>query len=363
MSDIDNKKILIVINNLGVGGAERVVVNDLNELFRQGACVRLLTLKKEWSHSIFPDCAIEKKYWQVINFGSLLNIVSWTKVIIYIWKEKPNVVFTHLWFSNTIMRIVCKLLGIKRVLSFEQNVYDTIKTKKMYLMDRLLQGWCRKIVAVSSAVRNSLIRHGIKEKNIVVINNAVDIDKYNKKPAPFLKEKLGIPKDVFIFLAVGRLVPQKGMDVLLKSFAQLRGNLILLIAGRGSEEKKLKQLAADLNIEGKTLFLGARNDIPDILSVCDIFVLASRYEGLPLAVVEAMAAAKPIIITDFEGGKDIIVSGENGLVVEMENIEALARAMAGLMSDKDLRIKLSQNAYKKVQDFSIQSHINQLLEV
>ena len=105
MSDIDNKKILIVINNLGVGGAERLVIDDLNELLRQGASVRLLTLKNESPFSLSADCAIEKKYWQVINFGSLFNIISWVKVIIYMRQEKPDVVVTHLWFSNTIGRV------------------------------------------------------------------------------------------------------------------------------------------------------------------------------------------------------------------------------------------------------------------
>ncbi len=363
MNDIDNKKILIVINNLGVGGAERLVVDDINEMLRRGISVCLLTLKKESFFSLSDDCAIEKKYWHIINFGSLFNIISWIKVIFYIRKEKPAVVFTHLWFSNTIVRVVCKLLGIQNVISFEQNVYDTIKTKKMYMVDRLLQGWCRKVVAVSFAVKNSLIKHGIKEKNIVVIHNAIDVSKYNKQPDLILKEKLGIPKDAFVLLSIGRLIPQKGMDVLLKAFAQIPSGAVLLIAGRGSEEKNLKQLAFGLNIEKRTFFLGARHDIPDILSVCDIFVLASRYEGLPLAVLEAMAAAKPIIITDFAGGQDIIVSGENGLVVERENSGALAKAMMVLMADKDLQVRLSQNAYKKAQDFSVQSHVNRILKV
>lgn len=366
MSDIDNKKILIVINNLGVGGAERVVVNDLNEMLRRGMPVRLLTLKKESKFSLSGDCLIENKDWRVIDFGSLFNIISWLKVINYLREEKPDVVFTHLWFANTIGRAACKLAGIKNVVSFEQNVYDAydaIKTKKMYLVDRLLQKWCRKVVAVSSAVKNSLIKHGIKEKNIVVIHNSVDIAKYNKEPNLALKEKLGITQDAFVFLTIGRLIPQKGIDVLLKALAQLRDNLVLLIVGRGAEERALKQLAADLNIERKTIFLGVRNDIPDILSICDIFVLASRYEGLPVVVVEAMASAKPVIITDFEASRDIIVSGENGLVVERENIESLAKAMAALMSDRDWRDKLSQNAYKKVQDFSIQNHVNRILRV
>ena len=174
--------ILFCINKLGsgsgLGGAERLVVDDINEMLRRGYSVHLLTLKNESKFSLANELKLDKKYWKTIDF-SLLNIFDWLKIYKYIKDEKSDIVFTHLWFSNTIMRIICKMAGLKNVISFEHNIYDKIKTEKMYGVDRFLQKWCKKIVAVSSAVKESLILHGIKEDRITVIHNGIDISKYN----------------------------------------------------------------------------------------------------------------------------------------------------------------------------------------
>ena len=360
-------KILVCINKLGsssgLGGAERLVVDDINEMYTQGYPVCLLTLKKESEFSVSDELVFPKENCQRINFGSLFNFTDWLKVCKYIKKEKPDIVLTHLWFSNTILRVVCKIAGVKNVISFEHNVYDTVKTKKMYFMDKLLQRYCRKILAVSSAVKESLLKHGINEEKIVVVNNGIVISKYNKSFNSDLKEKLGIPKETFVFLSIGRLISQKGMDVLIRAFEKVSGNSVLLIVGQGPDENMLKKLAKDLNLENRVHFMGVRSDISDILSISDSFVLASRYEGLGIAVLEAMAGRKPIIISDFPAGKDMIESGKSGLVVERENEEDLAKAMQKIIDNPELRNNLADEAYKKVQEFSIEEHVNKILSL
>ena len=356
-------KILFCINNLGVGGAERLVVDDINEMLNRGYHVRLLTLKNEPKFSLLDELKLPKKYRQTVSFSSFFNIFNWIKVFNYLRREKPNIVLTHLWFSNTIVRIVCKMARINNVFCFEHNIYDTLKSEKMYKIDRFLQEWSKKIIAVSSAVRRSLLKHGIKEKNIITINNGIVISKYEKSQDILTREKLGIPKDTFVFLTIGRLVYQKGIDILLKAFAEVNHKSTLLIVGHGKEEYNLKKLTTKLNIDNTVHFLGTRSDIPKILSICDCFVLASRFEGLGIVILEAMASKKPIIISDFEAGEDMIKNGVEGLVVPKENVESLKNAMARLKSDPNLMKKLAQSAYEKVQDFSIQNHVNKILNL
>src|SRR3989338_5655267 len=356
-------KALFCINNLGVGGAERLVVDDINEMLGRGYSVRLLTFKKESDKTLSGECKIEKADWRVIPFSSLLNVVDWIKIYSYVKKEKPDIVLSHLWFSNVITRVTCKIAGIKNVISFEHNVYDTVKTKKMYWLDRFLQKWCKKIIAVSSAVKASLIEHGIRESRITVVNNGIDILKYNKSPDLALKEKIGISRNDFVFLTVGRLIPQKGIDILLQAFAKLQGSSVLLVVGQGTEENNLKELAQELGVSERVRFLGVRNDVPDVLAISDVFVLASRYEGLGIVVLEAMASRKPIIISDFEAGKDMIVSGQNGLVVQKESVEELFEVMNKIMSNSVLRENLAQKAYEKVQEFSIKEHVSKILSL
>ena len=252
---------------------------------------------------------------------------------------------------------------INNVFCFEHNIYDTLKSEKMYKIDRFLQEWSKKIIAVSSAVRRSLLKHGIKEKNIITINNGIVISKYEKSQDILTREKLGIPKDTFVFLTIGRLVYQKGIDILLKAFAEVNHKSTLLIVGHGKEEYNLKKLTTKLNIDNTVHFLGTRSDIPKILSICDCFVLASRFEGLGIVILEAMASKKPIIISDFEAGEDIIKNGVEGLVVPKENVESLKNAITRLKSDPNLMKKLAQSAYEKVQDFSIQNHVNKILNL
>src|SRR3989338_1051762 len=333
-------KILFCINNLGVGGAERLVVDDINEMLNRGYHVRLLTLKNEPKFSLLDELKLPKKYRQTVSFSSFFNIFNWIKVFNYLRREKPNIVLTHLWFSNTIVRIVCKMARINNVFCFEHNIYDTLKSEKMYKIDRFLQEWSKKIIAVSSAVRRSLLKHGIKEKNIITINNGIVISKYEKSQDILTREKLVIPKDTFVFLTIGRLVYQKVIDILLIAFAEVNHKSTLLIVGHGKEEYNLKKL-----------------------TICDCFVLASRFEGLGIVILEAMASKKPIIISDFEVGEDIIKNGVEGLVVPKENVESLKNAITRLKSDPNLMKKLAQSAYEKVQDFSIQNHVNKILNL
>ncbi len=360
-------RILFCINKLGsssgLGGAERLVVDDINELVWRSANVHLLTLKNESKFSLSGELKLEKKYWKTIDFGSIFNPIYWFKVYKYIKQEKPDIVFSHLWFSNTVIRIVCKLSNIKNVFTFEHNVYDSIKSARVYLSDKLLQSWSKKIIAVSGAVKESLIKHGIREKNIVVINNGIDISKYKKEPNPNLKKSLNIAEDAFIFLTIGRLISQKGIDILIESFSRVSKNSVLVIVGQGKDELQLKNLTKKLGLEQRVHFLGVRHNIPDILAISDVFVLASRYEGQGIAVLEAMASSRPIIISDFPAGRDMISPGENGLVVRRENVEELANGMEKLMNDPNLRKNLSESAFKTVQDFSIQNHVNKIMSL
>ncbi len=359
--------VLFCINKLGsgsgLGGAERLVVDDINEMISQGHIVRLLTLKKESEFSMSKELRLPKEDWTVIDFGSLFNVSDWIKVYKYVKREKPDIVFTHLWFTNTIVRVVCKIAGIKDIFSFEHNIYDTVKTKKMYFVDKFLQSWSRKIVAVSGAVKKSLVEHGIKEERIVVINNGIDIHKYQVNPDPSLRESLGIPKGFFVFLSIGRLIEQKGMDILIEAFSKLSESSFLLIAGQGKEEKKLKKLAQNLKVKERINFLAIRKDIPELLAASDAFVLASRYEGQGIVILEAMAASRPIVVSDFDAVSDMITSGEEGLIVKRENPIELSFAMDKLMSDRNLRESLAQKARKKVENFSIQNHVNKILSL
>lgn len=356
------KKILIVINRLGVGGAERVVVDDINEMLRRGVDVRLLTLHVEKEEdSLASDCLIHSEKWDTIYFKSFFDIYSWFLFARLVRKYKPDVVMSHLWYANTTSRIVSNLCRVKTHLIFEHNVYDSVKTKKMFIADRILQHFSTKIIAVSEAVRRSLIRNGINSKKIQVVHNGIDTYKYFHTSDKKLKEELN-SKGEFTYLFIGRLIEQKGIDVLLEAFAKI-GTGRLIIAGDGIDKKKLLQLRDSLGLQKQVHFLGIRRDIPSLLAISDCFVLPSRYEGLPIVLIEAIVAGKAIIISDFEAGKELITDGESGLIVPRENPEILSIAMRRIQEDENLRNRLKIQVGLDAKKFSIKHHVDALLHI
>lgn len=352
-----NKKILIIINNLGIGGAERLVVDDVNEMLRTGIDVSLITLRPEYQKSFATALKLGPDGFHCIPFKHFFDILAWVKIFRTIMAFKPDLVITQLWFANTVGRIAATIASVKRIISFEQNVYDTVKTRKMFFMDWLLQSLSTKIIAVSGAVKESLIRHNIAEKRIEIVHNSIDLKPYNTiYDKVSMRESLGIPQESFLFIFVGRLIRQKAVDILLEAFKHLDKDSYLLIVGEGKEREALEKIA-----NGRVVFAGIKNNIPELLYGADCFVLPSRYEGLPLVLVEALARGMAIIVSDFEAAKEIITHEKNGLIVPRENVEALAQAMIRIHKDGALRERLALEAKKLAEQFSISSHVRAIL--
>ncbi len=129
----------------------------------------------------------------------------------------------------------------------------------------------------------------------------------------------------FSFFA-GRLIPQKAVDVLVEAFARLSSGY-LLIAGEGKESPMLEQKAKDLGVSDRVFLLGLRDDIPGLMKAADCFVLPSRYEGLPIVVLEAMGAGLPVILSDFSAARGMLRDGQDGIIVPREDVAALAEAI------------------------------------
>jgi glycosyltransferase involved in cell wall biosynthesis len=358
-----NKKILIIINNLGVGGAERLVVGDINEMIRIGIEVTLITLKSEPQRSFVTELQLKQNKFHCIPFEHLFDVPAWFGIVRSIVEFKPNLVITHLWFANAIGRIAARVAGIKSVISFEQNIYDTVKTNKMFFIDWCLQFFSTKIIAVSEAVKKSLLRHHIQEKKIDVLYNSIDLSKFavlNNNSD--IKKEYNLPEETFLYIFVGRLIYQKAVDILIEAFKKTGTDSHLIIVGQGKDLDVLKHQAEKNNLEERVIFAGVRSDIPQLLLSADCFILPSRYEGLPLVLIEALASGISIIVSDFEAAKEVIVHEKNGLIVSKENIEALAQAMRRIKNDNTLRSYLSLEAKKTAERFSISKHVSAILQ-
>jgi glycosyltransferase involved in cell wall biosynthesis len=169
------------------------------------------------------------------------------------------------------------------------------------------------------------------------------------------RSALGLPADGALLVAVGNLYPVKDHATLLRAAARLDGARVA-IAGRGGEEANLRRLAEELGLAPRLHLLGVRDDVERVLAAADVFVQCSRSEGLPLSLLEAMAASRPVVVTRVGGMPDAVLDGEAGCVVPPGDPAALAAAIAQLLADRDRAAALGRAARARAEaEFSVEA--------
>jgi glycosyltransferase involved in cell wall biosynthesis len=198
---------------------------------------------------------------------------------------------------------------------------------------RILRHTARTVVAVADATADRLRAGGLADP--VVIPNAVFPQQPSTDRAA-VRAALGIAQDMPVALCVARMEPQKRHDVLLDAWAALAGDAVLLLAGDGTLRPELARRCDELGIAGRVRFLGNRADVPDLLAAADLTVLTSDWEGMPIAVLESMAAGRAVVATDVSGVRDLLAGG-GGLVVPRRDPAATAEALRTLLFDPAAR--------------------------
>jgi glycosyltransferase involved in cell wall biosynthesis len=216
-------------------------------------------------------------------------------------------------------------------------------------------------IGVSPTLRDRLNQRKLArvlDRQALYINEAVGLERFQgvKVDTGIKKGALGIPTDVPLIGCIGRLVEQKGYPYFLKAakgVIQAEPRAHFLIIGDGPLENDLKTQAAELGIREQVIFAGARSDIEELLPCLDIFALASLWEGMPISILESMASHVAVIATDVPGTRDLIVNGQNGLLVPPSDPDRLAKAVLSLMNNPALKRSLAEAALNTVRQFSM----------
>ena len=236
--------------------------------------------------------------------------------------------------------------------------YDVMFLKKILyiLCDRLTQRFVNKFIVVSQSLQEFLIKdHGIAPDKVTKIYNGIELDQYKPNLGPsdkFRKEFLA-SEDELVVGSVGRLTYEKGHEFLLKSVPKVLESFPrtkFVLVGDGQLKLKLENLAKELEISQTCMFLGFRDDIPQVLSSFDVFVLPSIMEGHPIAILEAMAMAKPIVASDINGIREQIENRRTGLLVPPGDPQALAKAINQMLKDRNKARKMGMEARKRVDE-------------
>lgn len=208
-------------------------------------------------------------------------------------------------------------------------------------------------VAVSQAVKSSYVNHAsFDPRRLQVIPNSIEPGRFRlpESRGPEVRRRLGIPADAFVFVNVSRLIPGKGHAGLLEAFeavAERDGKVWLVVAGTGPLGGALRASACSLHARDRIRLLGTRHDVPDLLAAADAFVFPSRSEGFGLVLAEAMAAGVPAIAEGTSAAR-ALAGDDAALLVPAGAPSVLARAMAQLRSDAELRARMASEARKRV---------------
>lgn len=362
------KKILIVIPSMGGGGAERVVVNLANHLDsgRYGVSIATFQERNDYVNELDKDinimCLGKKSKWDFLKL-----ILRLRKVI---KEHKPDVVLSLIYYAN----IITLFAGMSLKRNFKVIISEHIYSYK-YLSEG---GWralkrcfmnfaykkADKIITVSEGIKKILQDDfNIPAEKIVTIYNPIPFDVIVKNSQQAVVHPFFENGGNNVIIGMGRLEHQKRFDVLLKAFAIVQrqhNEARLIILGKGALQKDLEELTHKLNLNKFVNFAGFQPNPHAWVSKADIFVLSSDMEGFPMAILEAMACGVPVISTDCPTGpSEIIINGENGILVPPSNEKKLAEAMIALLEDKNHREKLSMAGQKKAEEFGIQKILNQ----
>jgi glycosyltransferase involved in cell wall biosynthesis len=220
------------------------------------------------------------------------------------------------------------------------------------LLDHVTLRWFDHICVVSSGVADSLRHLHIPSEKITVVDNGIDVGHFSGGQA-VLREELGLRENPLVGF-VGRLAPEKGLEHLLRAAAGILStspSAKFILAGEGSERSTLENLARQLGIEKSVIFLGRRSDLANIYASFDLFVLPSLSEGMPLAVLEAMAAKKPVVATRVGAITKMVKEHETGLLVDAGDIVGLQSAISLLLGRSDLCRTFGQNGHEVAKSF------------
>ena len=361
------KRVLHIIDSLHLGGAQEVVLN----LATCGSARFRHEVATMHGHGIYWD--------RLRQAGVKVHSLSPHKFLpIYFasipWRllaDRPDVLHCHLIPSNIIAKPLGVLLGVPVVINHD-HTNDTRRADSRILLalDRFSNRFASHIVAVSASCRDFLItRESIPANDVTLVPNAIDLRRFS--PSVAMRDQarieLGLPASARVVAGVGRLNPQKNFALCLDIAAQLAPrfpDLHFLLAGDGPEEKMLREKAAALGISDRVTFSGYVADTRLVYLAADVLLMPSRYEGLPMTLLEAMAMGLPVVASQLDGIAEVIGDGREGFLVPSDDAALFVERTAALLQDAELSSRIAQNARAKIEaSFSVERMTSAVEEI
>lgn len=344
-----------VVHALGVGGAEILVDQIVRRLSDRYRCVvATLDAVGELGERLASDG------WPVCFLGrdAGIDLKCARRLQQFCERERVDILHAHQYTPFLQSMLSRGVTGDRPVVFTEHGRHvPDCPGRKRVLANRLLLRRRDRLIACGGAVRDALIQNeGLPADRVEVIYNGVDLAALSQPSATArtaIRDEFGFGADDYVAVQIARLHPLKDHRTALRAIDRLR-QLVpatrLLLAGDGDERSAIEATVRELGLQDHVRLAGTRSDIADLLQAADVFLLTSLSEGIPLTVIEAMAAERPVVSTDAGGLPEMIRAGDNGILTAIGDAEGLARALQQLHADPARRHRMGRNAQRTAQE-------------
>ena len=323
-------RVAYLITSWGLGGAEREVAHLAEEFRRRGWEVRVISMLP-----LEPELVAAGV--ETVSLGMRQGIPdprALVRLVRLLRRFRPDVLHAHMVHANLLARLARLVVPMRVVISTMHSENEGAQWR--YLAYRLTNRLSNVTTTVSPAAQVEATRRGAAPAgSILLVPNGLDTARFATDAA--VRDRTRRSLDLgegFTWLAVGNLVDAKGYPDMIRAFATAvegQRDATLLIAGLGRLEGEIRRLADEAGVGGAVRLLGRRADVPELMQAADGFVMTSRWEGLPMVLLEAGASSLPVVATDVGGSRDAVVDGVSGYLTPVGDPAATARAMTEVM--------------------------------
>lgn len=358
MSDSSDLRVLHLRTSQGIGGPERVIQAAWPYLQQSGITPGLIVYQRPGTTPsplitvvAGQDCPVT-----VAPAGRslLVEAVLWSSAVHHLVRQvqqgQYQVLHSHDYRSNWLAIMAAKRTGVKTVATVHGYTRENWKLRLYERCDAWVLRHIDKIIVVSALLRDQLVDRGISRQQLTVIPPGLALATLDRAVAAARREEFALPAGPIVTF-VGRLVPGKGVDLLLRAGQQLLARnkpVTFVIVGDGPARRHLEVLADGLGLAGSVHFLGQRDDAVRIMAVSDLVVLPSRHEGSPLVMLEAMAVGQPVVATDVGGIAAMMTDGVTGRLVTPNDVSALAGGIESALSEHEATARMAEQACQDI---------------
>jgi len=338
--------ILFLISSEGYYGVENMLVELAMQLSRQGCrCVLGVFCNSRSPHIEVAEQAERQGLTvEIIDCNGRWDRSAVTRIRSLLAKYDVDLLHPH-GYKADLYALAAASRDRVPLLATSHNWPSKLLSMRAYaILDRWALRAFDKVIVVSDVVADILRRSGVAAEKVAMIPNGVDLDRF-RSAVPKLRNEIRLGDNPVVGF-VGRLVPDKGGAFLVRAAQQVLAvhpTTTFVLVGEGPAHQEWKALADELGIDNQIIFVGARDDMPEVYASFDVMVLPSLIEALPMCLLEAMAAGKPVIATRVGAVPRLVSDAQTGLLLEPGDVSALAQAILVLLENPDLACQLGQN--------------------